>query len=124
VLARKTAGGVITGVDYHDGRGLVPLPQFVPDPAPKSNHTARTAWACPEYALNMNGHDIETYDNIQSWQECGQLCQDILECQFWSWHVPRKDRHPKRCWLKNSDAGARNDLGVISGHYNCIFDIC
>ena len=35
VLARQTAGGVITGVDYHDGRGLVPLPQFVPDPATK-----------------------------------------------------------------------------------------
>jgi len=36
VLARQTAGGVITGVDYHDGRGLVPLSQFVPDPATKA----------------------------------------------------------------------------------------
>ena len=32
-----------------------------------------TSWACPEYALNLFGHDIIHIDKIPSWQECGKL---------------------------------------------------
>ena len=37
-------------------------------PANKSS----TYWACPEYGLNFVGYDITHYENINSWQECGE----------------------------------------------------
>ena len=36
------------------------------------SNKSSTSWACPEYGLNFDGHDITHYENINSWQECGK----------------------------------------------------
>ena len=46
-------------------------------PANKSS----TYWACPEYGLNFEGHDITHYDNIPTWQECGKGSLQIIDKQ-------------------------------------------
>merc|ERR1712045_506532 len=83
-------------------------------PANKSSNS----WACPEYGLDFYGNDITYYEDIPTWQECGRLCYVHKFCSHWSWAHPRSD-HPRRCFLKNGDGGARNDGSLISGEESC-----
>merc|ERR1712010_85356 len=84
-------------------------------PANKSS----TSWACPEYALDLSGHDITQYENIPSWQECGRLCHVHKTCSHWTWNHPRSTYVPWRCLLKSGDGGSYNNGNGISGAESC-----
>jgi len=119
VLARQTAGGVITGVDYHDGRGLVPLSQFVPDPATKASF-ARTSWIVTD---NLNCYaapngDYFGADDIEPdpWKTksdvvtCQQECVKTIDCTGFIWGKRSKNCHlkkninPRQCYYSSTGA--------------------
>jgi len=112
VLAGQTAGGVITGVDYHDGRGLMPLPQFVSDPATKVH--SYTRYSCPETNVDYQGNDNVKMSHIGTWQECGAICIFSTACKFWTWSSSH------RCYLKHSDKGVEFQADTISGQRGCM----
>ncbi len=44
------------------------------------------AWNCPVYGFDFNGNDLECISApVNSWQECGKLCQLRYDCQYWTW---------------------------------------
>jgi len=110
VLAGQTAGGVITGVDYHDGRGLMPLAQFVSNASTKVHY-----YSCPETNVDFHGNDVDDgLHHIGSWQDCGTICNLNTACKFWTWSSSH------RCYLKHSDKGVEFQADTISGQRGCM----
>merc|ERR1712080_72521 len=76
--------------------------------------TLSDSYSCPEMNVDMNGNDIEAFKGIETWNECGEICEGSFNCRFWTW----TDLH--ECWLKTSDEGLAHDVkGCISGAKGC-----
>merc|ERR1712142_322576 len=48
---------------------------------------------CPARSMNYYHPDKdfvkpEVHENIKSWEDCSQLCQNRWYCKFWTWHSP------------------------------------
>ena len=81
--------------------------------------------ACPEWDTDYDGNNITPgsiadLPETDTWEQCGQMCNDERSCTHWTWlgnHVG--DTFKRRCILKTSDNGVRSYAGVVSGDGNC-----
>ena len=56
-----------------------------------------------------------------SWEECGKMCNDALNCAYWTWLGSQGgDATRFRCLLKSSNNGTRSYPGAMSGDRNCM----
>ena len=70
--------------------------------------------SCAEFGVNYGAHDIDSEDNVSSWQLCGEACFASRSCSYWTWRI---DTH--KCYMKSSDDGRFNEAMYISGQYDC-----
>ena len=42
-------------------------------------------WPCPSEDVNFSGHDVERVDGVDSWSECGQICNVYPNCKYWTY---------------------------------------
>ena len=69
---------------------------------------------CPEYNMNLWGADLDYIGNTQSWQACGDLCEQNPSCGCWSWYISEQT-----CVTKMYSDGSSGDKNSISGNKNC-----
>ena len=74
-------------------------------------------WPCPVEGLDFHGYDIECQPkgSVDSWQECGKLCNDLDECKFWTLR-----NNDDICCLKSSDEFIIGNNAAISGEKGCM----
>ena len=70
--------------------------------------------SCPETDVDFAGSDIDALHNVLDWHDCGQACELVSSCLFWTYNTS-----DKRCILKYSDAGLCKDSAAISGTRGC-----
>merc|ERR1712018_275686 len=78
--------------------------------------TLGLAYDCPLEGVNFLGSDLTIQRDVNSWQECGEICQAqaVSGCSYWSWGSESGD-----CYTKYSDGGMVADEGWISGEEAC-----
>merc|ERR1712135_137251 len=64
-------------------------------------------YACPETEVNFAESDLDILENVINWHDCGEACELISTCLFWTYRDS-----DTTCFLKYSDAG----LSKIPGH--------
>merc|ERR1711894_209386 len=74
-------------------------------------------WPCPSEDVNFSGHDVERVDGVDSWSECGQICNVYPNCKYWTYEP--SGPHGHGCWMKSSDNGMERKNGYISGEKSC-----
>merc|ERR1712018_668816 len=83
--------------------------------------TLGLAFDCPMKGINFQGSDLGVQRDVQSWQECGELCQAqaAAGCLYWTWNSePASDEYGD-CYTKYSDEGLTSDEDWISGEEAC-----
>ena len=80
----------------------------MPCPATDTN-TKDKKWPAP----NANK------ENVQSWQECSQYCQELPACQIWTWHGPSQGQYAYKCHLMTSAGSTESKSDIVSGHKSC-----
>jgi len=74
---------------------------------------------CPEINVDYWGCDYGGIDGVASWNDCGQMCELINDCKFWT-YVPRHGRDKVgRCEPKKCSGGYKIVNGHISGERGC-----
>ena len=76
---------------------------------------------CPVKGIDYHGNDIALTKNVETWQECNEICRSVSNCLYWSWldqDYATASRY-KECFVKTSNAGREIEKGVISGTRNC-----
>ena len=69
---------------------------------------------CPMENVNFSGEDLIWFDaGIESWNECGELCNNAVLCKYWTWI-------DEKCYLKYGNDGMANAHGYISGEKGCM----
>jgi len=63
--------------------------------------------------IDYNGNDIKN-KQVGSLGECINWCGETPECRYWSF-----GKSDRRCYLKTSNTGRRENSGTISGTKNC-----
>lgn len=75
-------------------------------------------YECPS-AFEFEGTLIIFYNSINSWSECSQKCEEIIDCEAWTYHV-----WEQKCKLKKGDLYLQleiNEAEVYSGYRDCIY---
>ena len=69
-----------------------------------------------ENDINYTGNDIENAmrGNVNSYQECAQVCALTTGCEVWTYKPSLK-----KCWPKISVTGRNSWQGAISGPKSC-----
>merc|ERR1719495_607965 len=67
----------------------------------------------------MNYNDIDLIEDVQSWQECAQHCQNNERCMFWNWTKHSANVNPRRCALKDTTRPIIHDTNYFSGPRGC-----
>ena len=70
-------------------------------------------WPCPVEGLDFHGYNIGCQFYIDSWQICGEMCNELDECKFWTL------RNNNECCLKSSDEFLISNNEAISGEKGC-----
>merc|ERR1711951_753 len=73
-----------------------------------------SSYSCPEVNVDFYGADLEEVHGVTSWQNCGQICELISNCAFWTLNSKKAT-----CYTKSSDGGLRHQNGHISGVRGC-----
>ena len=69
---------------------------------------------CPQKNKNYGqGDGLEEEDDIQSWEECSDLCYKRSECQYWTWHHGGAGEYSHRCHTMKT-------VGVEYENFNCV----
>ena len=69
---------------------------------------------CPMENVNFSGEDLIWFDaGIETWNECGELCNNAVLCKYWTWIN-------EKCYLKYGNDGMANAQGYISGEKGCM----
>lgn len=69
---------------------------------------------CLVKAMNYDGFDIEKIKNIEAAEDCQTLCQGLLTCSYFTYHV-----HRKVCYLKHANDKPKPNDNFISGPKHC-----
>jgi len=73
---------------------------------------------CEEVGFNYWGNDIDSVENVSSWNACAKICNEHKSCQYWSWTIGLITH--QRCWLKTSKSGRVKLGNAISGRHDCL----
>merc|ERR1719189_23348 len=75
---------------------------------------------CPEVNKDYYGNDLSghTKTTVDTWQKCGELCQNTPGCKFWTW-TPPGSGYPKWCHLKNAKSKVSFYDKAVSGAKGC-----
>ena len=72
-------------------------------------------WQCPLEGITFYGNDAVCFKNIESWHECGALCDDMTfggPCTIWT-------LQENYCCLKYSASGMNTCKDCFSGEKGC-----
>ena len=74
-----------------------------------------------EENTNYWGNDIKKKENIESAEECREVCQQYESCVGWSWHPADYSTWHRRkdCYIKDKIKNKKSDSKVISGMREC-----
>ena len=81
---------------------------------------------CPEidtdyFLSSIGSQKVSDHPITRSWEECGKMCNDALNCAYWTWLGSQGGNATRfRCLLKTSNNGTRSYPGAMSGDRNCI----
>ena len=77
---------------------------------------------CPSEGMDLKGASnwYTYYHNIPIWQICGNLCQDYLECEGWTWNAEEPNKGECNLWTYIGEPS--EDSRKISGLRDCPFD--
>jgi hypothetical protein len=59
-------------------------------------------WTCPVYGLDVHGNDLDHVDGVSSWEDCGFICFQRPDCQFWTWITERAEGD--QAWMDLDDS--------------------
>ena len=67
------------------------------------------------------GNDVGgTRQNVQSWQDCRNLCFNFPKCSHWSWASKQAHRSVHlNCYMKKKKGSSQKSQGRISGSQYC-----
>ena len=70
------------------------------------------------------GNDLNDGVNNQQAdaEACRLSCRSISGANYFDWTSPKFDNsyYHGGCWCKDSDAGRKDSVGVVSGNVNCV----
>merc|ERR1711944_136452 len=66
--------------------------------------------------LNTTGRQFITMiKNVNSYQDCNSLCQQVGGCRFWTWNKHSAGAYARNCVLMSGYAGTVVDGNAVSG---------
>ena len=68
----------------------------------------------PEFSMDYPGCDIQSFDNVPSWQRCSVICFLIPSCKAWTW-----SHRSIKCYLKSGKCAVTFSRNFISGEEKC-----
>ena len=76
---------------------------------------------CPAEGMDLKGASnwMTYYHNIPIWQICGNLCQDYIECEGWTWNAEEPNKGECNLWTYVDEPA--QDGRRISGLRDCPF---
>jgi hypothetical protein len=61
------------------------------------------------------GDDLTNYENIQSAEQCRDLCMQNSNCKAYTWLKPSRKDRPRFCYLKSGPGNIKSDSSCVSG---------
>merc|ERR1719264_220103 len=87
---------------------------------------------CPEEGIHFDDDTIDCNMTVDSWEDCGAICELMVDCLFWSWKIETKECcakfdclfwswkiETKECCAKFDDSIVEPNDKFISGDLGC-----
>ena len=77
---------------------------------------------CKAWDMDLPGHDIDSVLDVQTWDDCSDLCTQNSACSFWTWVDNKYTLNPaiiNKCHLKNGKSSMAPVAGLVSGVSGC-----
>ena len=76
--------------------------------------------SCNKTDHEYEGHNIEDFNEVETWLQCSKLCRKNKQCKVWVWgSTTAGTGYNRMCWLKAEPTKGKTGHHLVSGTRQC-----